>query len=295
MSSNAMHNNGFPPNIAASVSSPATLFPGAAVFDFDFDFDAAPFSSSSIVVAAAAVAGTSDSDTEASASCGGNRLSPLGAQNPPGPPSSVPAFSSRFSLTSASLAASSSSTATTSPTRIQSLRRTFALKHSEYFRRSGHDGVRPLNDGKNMFILGPASFGAAAGNASEHSSPPASSTSFTRSATRFSRRARNGTRPHRFFVGLSFFHQPRASTPAPAPAPPSRPRVFSAVFSAVVSANDANADGSPHVFTPCARAVWSFTNTFAAHAHDVGGFQTKPPNATSSSNVPAGESSYRAR
>jgi hypothetical protein len=37
------------------------------------------------------------------------------------------------------------------------------------------------------------------------------------------------------------------------------------------------------------------TNTLAAHAQEVGGFHTRPPSATISSNVPAGESSYLAR
>ena len=57
------------------------------------------------------------------------------------------------------------------------------------------------------------------------------------------------------------------------------------------SAKVANADGSPHVFTPCALAPASLTKTRAAHAHDVGAFHTSPPRATISSNVPAGLSS----
>jgi len=47
--------------------------------------------------------------------------------------------------------------------------------------------------------------------------------------------------------------------------------------------------------TPCCLAVLLFTSTLAAHAQDVGGFHTRPPRATISSKVPAGESSYLAR
>ena len=58
----------------------------------------------------------------------GNRIFPLGAQNPP-------------SLTSPFATFSSSSS---SPTTIAGLRRTFARRSSEYLSRSGHAFVRPL-------------------------------------------------------------------------------------------------------------------------------------------------------
>ena len=256
-----MHSKGFPRRMEASSSS------RGASADFAV-FSASAFASPGTAAAAAEEERLTDA---AAAAAAGNRIFPLGAQNPP-------------SLTSPFATFSSSSS---SPTTIAGLRRTFARRSSEYLSRSGHAFVRPLKLGRRILIRGPHSAGAAGGSASAHTSAPDSSVKLRVSLMGRGRRSPFPSRRHPPRAkdvtratsdgGLVSFHQPWVSAPSRA------------------SSKAAKAEGRPHVLTPCARASLLLTKTRAAQAHDVGGFQTRPPRATISSKTPAGLSSYRAR
>jgi hypothetical protein len=259
---------------ACLAESPPARHPPAVEGSADAAFSGTSFSAPASVTAGLCARLRDAADAKAAA--GGKRTSPVGAQKP---------FCFRGGTAFASAADVVGSVSVSA--RIGPLRRTFARISSEYLSRSGHADVRPLKLGSFRLIRGPSGPAPAPGSASAHTSAPVSPsrrrTVSERDIKRFlffpsSTKARAFANTER---GLTFFHHPSR-------------RVSASLFSSS-SSNRASAEGKPHVLTPCARARSSLTNTLAAHAQEVGGFHTRPPSATISSNVPAGESSYLAR
>mmetsp|Transcript_14369 Transcript_14369/g.56732 ORF Transcript_14369/g.56732 Transcript_14369/m.56732 type:complete len:273 (-) Transcript_14369:177-995(-) len=272
MQSKAMQSSGLPWRIPASAASLSAA------------------GDSSLTTAAGAGVG-SDAVSDATASWGGNRLTPRFASSArsmnPGKPSPADFFFFFFFPHPPS--AGSASASSLNMTGALSLK--FALSSREYLSRSGQVSVRPLKLGRNILILGPGSDGAAWGSASEHSSAPLPSLTTTLSPPFVSLGASS-------FLRSAFFHPPFTNLSARA-SPDSglvsfhQPCLSGARSSS--SLKSTKCEGSPHVLTPCCLASLLLTRTLAAHAHDVGGFHTRPPRATISSKVPAGESSYLAK